>query len=105
MFSMPIETLAQAFWAHWRVTARCAYGNREAMKSIRECQYKAELDMHTLLWTRGPDFPLSRLETRMMCPWCRSRDVRLIFHVPGEPQPSEDRVERHWAREQLKRGT
>jgi hypothetical protein len=51
----------------WRVTARCAFGNRDGMKSIRVCIYRAPLDMQTLVWTRGPNFPLSRLESRLMC--------------------------------------
>ena len=35
--------------------------------------YRAELDMETLVWTRGRSFPLSRLETRLRCPMCGSR--------------------------------
>ena len=70
----------------WRVTARCAHGKRDGMKSIKECVYRAELDMETLVWTRGRSFPLSRLETRLRCPMCGSRDVRLIFTVPREAQ-------------------
>ena len=31
-------------------------------------------------------FPLSRLETRLRCPMCGLRDVRLIFTVPREAQ-------------------
>jgi hypothetical protein len=40
--------------------ARCAWGKREGMKHIRECVYAAELDLQTLVWTRGRDFPLER---------------------------------------------
>ena len=36
-------------------------GEREAMKTRRECQYTRELDLETLVWTRGPNFPLSSL--------------------------------------------
>ena len=53
---------------------------------IKECVYRAELDMETLVWTRGRSFPLSRLETRLRSPMCGSRDVRLIFTVPREAQ-------------------
>jgi hypothetical protein len=56
------------------------------MKSVKECVYRAEPDMETLVWTRGRSVPLSRLETRLRCPMCRSRDVRLIFTVPREAQ-------------------
>jgi len=68
-----IETLGEALSRGWRVTARCAHGRRDGMKSIKECVYRAELDMETLVWTRGRSFPLSRLETRLLCPMCASR--------------------------------
>jgi hypothetical protein len=83
---MPVETLGEALSYRWRVTARCAHGKRDGMKSIRECNYNAELDMETLVWTRGRAFPLSRLESRLRCPLCGSRDVRLLFTVPSESQ-------------------
>src|SRR4051812_5975297 len=83
--SMSIETLGEAWRLGWRVTARCAFGNRDGMKSIRECIYRAELDMQTLVWTRGPNFPLSGLESRLMCPECASRRVSLLFDVPKVP--------------------
>jgi hypothetical protein len=80
------ETLGEAWRLGWRVTARCARGKREAMKSRRECTYKYELDLPTLVWTRGPNFPISRLESRLMCPRCGSRHVVLMFSAPGEPR-------------------
>ena len=83
--SMSIETLGEAWRLGWRLTARCAFGNRDGMKSIRECSYRAELNMQTLVWTRGPNFPLSRLESRLMCPECGSRRVSLLFDVPKVP--------------------
>src|SRR4051812_3745418 len=75
----------EAWRLGWRVTARCAFGRRDGMKSIRECTYRAELNMQTLVWTRGPNFPLSRLESRLMCPECGSRRVALLFEVPKVP--------------------
>ena len=54
-------------------------GKREAMKSRRECVYRYDLDMETLVWTRGPNFPISRLESRLMCPKCGSRRVVVIL--------------------------
>lgn len=70
----------------WRVTVRCAWGPRDAMKRIRECVYGGERDLQTLVWTRGRDFPLARLESRLKCPKCGSRRVRLAFSVPPTPQ-------------------
>jgi hypothetical protein len=66
----------------WRVTARCAAGKQEGMHRHKECVYRAELDMETLVWTRGRTFPLSRLEARLRCPMCASREVVLLFSVP-----------------------
>jgi hypothetical protein len=86
LFQVAIETLGEALSRGWRVTARCAHGRRDGMKSIKECVYRAELDMETLVWTRGRRFPLSRLETRLRCPMCGLRDVRLIFTAPREAQ-------------------
>jgi hypothetical protein len=86
---MAIETLGEAHSYGWRVTARCAHGKRDGMKSIKECVYRAELDMEALVWTRGRSFPLSRLESRLRCPLCGSRDVQLIFSVPSEWQSAQ----------------
>lgn len=88
---MAIETLGQAEGAGWRIIARCAWGKRDAMKSIRECVYRAELDLDTLIWTRGRDFPLSWLETRLRCPRCGSRRVIVLFEPPTNTQIARGR--------------
>jgi hypothetical protein len=59
---MAVETLGEALSYGWRVRARCAYGKHDGMKSIRACVYSAELDMETLVWTRGRAFPLAWLQ-------------------------------------------
>lgn len=61
-------------------------GPRDGMKRVRECVYGGELDLETLVWTRGRDFPLARLESRLKCPRCGSRRVRLAFSVPPTGQ-------------------
>jgi hypothetical protein len=83
---MAVETLGDAFSQGWRISVRCAWGKRDAMKSIRECVAGAPLDLQTLVWTRGRDFPLARLESRMKCPRCGSRRVMLLFHPPANSQ-------------------
>jgi hypothetical protein len=55
------------------------------MKSVRGCLRKAELDLHTMIWTRGAAFPLASLESRLKCPLCGSRKVAVVFDVPAEP--------------------
>jgi hypothetical protein len=82
---MSIQTLGDAWQLGWRITARCAWGPRDGMKSIRECDYRRQLDLQTLVWTRGRNFPVSRLESRLMCPRCGSRRVMLLFDVPRQP--------------------
>lgn len=82
---MVIETLGEAWNLGWRLTARCAAGKQDGMHRHRECVYRAELDLPTLVWTRGRDFPLSRLESRLKCPRCGSRQVVVMYSVPSEP--------------------
>jgi hypothetical protein len=48
-------------------------GRRDGMKRVPECAYDGELDLPTLIWTRGRDFPLTMLERRLKCPRCGSR--------------------------------
>jgi hypothetical protein len=80
---MSVETLGEALSYGWRITARCAWGKqREGLKTPKECRYRAELDLETLVWTRGRTFPISRLESRLRCPHCGSREVTLIFSLP-----------------------
>jgi hypothetical protein len=56
---MAMETLGEACSQGWRVTVRCSYGRSESPRSqsSRECNYRKELDMETLVWTRGRGFP------------------------------------------------
>jgi hypothetical protein len=42
--------------------------------------------MKTLVWTRGDNFPLDQLESRLKCPRCGGRRVKVIFSVPGNPK-------------------
>jgi hypothetical protein len=83
---MSIETLGDALSAGWRIRVRCAWGPRDAMKRIRECVYGAELDLPTLVWTRGVTFPIGRLESRLKCPRCGSRRVMVLFEPPSNRQ-------------------
>ncbi len=56
------------------------------MKRVRECVYRKQLDIDTLVCTRGPNFPLSRLELRLMCPDCGSRRITVVFEPPSNYQ-------------------
>lgn len=80
-----IESLAEARNAGVKITAKCAWGRREGMKTIRACTASYRLDLDTLIWTRGETFPVSLLTERLKCPRCGSRKVALLFDLPKEP--------------------
>lgn len=76
---MAVETLGEAWSWSWRVNIRCLYYGREGLKHRRPCEFRAELDLMTLVTTRGRDFPLARLAQRLRCPRCGCRDVAVLF--------------------------
>ena len=49
-------------------------------------------DLATLVWTRGRAFPISRLESRLRCPHCGSREVTLIFSLPTNANVASGRA-------------
>src|ERR1700722_12286852 len=83
---MQVETQGIARSLGWKVHMRCAHGPRDGMKRVRECAYRKQLDVDTLVCTRGPNFPLSRLESRLMCPACGSCRVTVVFE-PTKMKP------------------
>ena len=83
---MQVETLGIARSLGWKMHMRCSHGPRDGMKRVRECVYRKLLDVDTLVCTRGPNFPLSRLESRLMCPACGSRRVTVVFEPPSNYQ-------------------
>src|SRR5580692_11498855 len=80
---MEVETLAIARSLGWKVHMRCANGYRQETRSMRRCVYRKQLDLETLVATRGPNFPLGRLESRLMCPACGNRRVTVVFEPPS----------------------
>jgi hypothetical protein len=94
---MAVETLGEAWQLDWCITVRWAFGNSDGMPSIRSCICQYDLDLRTLIWTRGASFPLSNLATRLKCPSCGSRRVALVFHMPKEPQALRERKRSHFA--------
>jgi hypothetical protein len=87
---MIVTTLGEWFRLGWRVKARriqfgpmakSGHGQRTAI-----CRTIAELDLRTLVWTRGESFPLDMLESRLRCPRCGGRRVQVIFEPPSEPE-------------------
>jgi DNA-directed RNA polymerase subunit RPC12/RpoP len=87
---MTVTTLGQAWRLGWRLRARC-FWLAPGAKSARgrqqvQCETSTELDMKTLVWTRGEAFPLDQLESRLKCPRCGSRRVTVVFEVPNQPR-------------------
>jgi hypothetical protein len=80
---MQVETLGEALTAGWRVHARCLDGVVGYTRSTAKCHHQAELNLETLVWTRGRNMPLSGLRERMMCPRCGNRRVNLVFEPPA----------------------
>jgi hypothetical protein len=81
-----VATLGEAHDLGWRLTVYCRWGKRDGMKSIRECTARFDADLTTLVWTRGRDYPIARLESRMKCPRCGSRRVLIAFEPPSGSQ-------------------
>lgn len=79
-----VETLGEAFRANWIAHARCNGRARDTPKSSRPCLFSYEMDMKTLLMTRGPSFPLERLPSRLLCPRCGERNLSVVYFVPSE---------------------
>jgi hypothetical protein len=82
---MSIETLGEAWSAGWRIYVRCLDDGGEGLKRRKPCSYRAELEMQTLVCTRGRDFPIARIAERLRCPRCGCRRVSVMFRPPATP--------------------
>ena len=80
---MQVETLGNAMDTGWRIHMRCLHDGREGLKHKRDCGFRRELDVETLVITRGRDFPLARLVERLRCPRCGCRRVAVVFDPPA----------------------
>ena len=96
--NMTAATLGEALSLGWRIKVRCRRGreDEERRKSSWECRNRQELDVETLVGTRGRDFPLALLHTRLKCPRCGSRHVSVRYGPPekfsyGIAPPDADR--------------
>src|SRR5258707_13930224 len=86
---MPITTLGEAWRLGWRIRVRCLLVGRKPKTRDRTavfCDTTTELDMNTLVWTRGEAMPLDRLSTLFRCPKCGSPKITVAFHVPNQPK-------------------
>ncbi len=76
------QTLGAAFLAGLRPHARCLRGKRSGPVKREPCGYSAELDLESLIWTRGARFPCWRLPQFLKCPRCGGTAVSLSW-LPG----------------------
>jgi hypothetical protein len=82
-----VESLGDALDAGWRLRVYCRRGRLDhAHKSTRECKHSADLDVTSLVWTRGRDFPISQLASRLKCPLCGNRRITVAFEPPSMPE-------------------
>jgi hypothetical protein len=79
---MPVETLGEALNVSWRIDLRCLHDGHEGLKSKPSCGYRKQLDLETLVCTRGRDLPLGRIAERLRCPRCGCRRVSVMFGPP-----------------------
>jgi len=79
---MGVETIGEAWNLSWQVHVRCLDDGREGLNHKRRCDYRTDLDLKTLVCTRGRDFPLARVAERLRCPGCGCRDVSVMFSPP-----------------------
>ena len=63
-FHVSVETLGEAFDLSWSVHMRCLHDGKEGLKHRRDCNFRRELDLETLVCTRGRAFPIGRLAER-----------------------------------------
>lgn len=78
-----VETLLEAYLGGWKIRARCLGTHKHTPKSTVDCGRGIELDIATLMWTRGGPFPLAALQGRLRCPWCGSYRLILSFDPPA----------------------
>ncbi len=83
---MPVETLGEAWNLSWKIHIRCLYDGQDGLKRNRACGFRCELDMMTLVCTRGRAFPLARIAQVLRCPRCGCRDVSVMFSTPPNTQ-------------------
>jgi hypothetical protein len=62
---------------------RCFGDGMRGLKHSRECGYRVDLDMETLVCTGGRDFPLARIAEQLRCPRCGCRRVAVMFGPPN----------------------
>jgi hypothetical protein len=86
LFSM-VRTLKDAWHAGWRIRVRCYVFGPHHKAGWRDhviCDHSTELDLKTLVWTRG-NLPLAVWEKKLRCPRCGNMRIQVIYEIPNQP--------------------
>jgi predicted RNA-binding Zn-ribbon protein involved in translation (DUF1610 family) len=85
---MGVQTLGDAWKLGWRIRVQCLLVGIKPKSRDREvvwCNTTTELDMKTLVWTRGHNMPLPTLKGLFRCPNCGNRKISVVYDVPNQP--------------------
>jgi len=93
-----VETIGDALDRGWKLRIYCRGHKGQAMKKHRSCTAYHDADLETLVWTRGRDFPIAMLASRMKCPRCNSRVISISFDVPKTPASAALDPGPHWTK-------
>lgn len=78
-----MSTLGDA-WTHgWEISVFCEGGIEPGPRKHKHCDFKYDIDMLTMLITRGRAFPLCDLPNKMRCPRCGLLGLKMFYYVPG----------------------
>lgn len=83
-----VRTLKDALYSGWKVRVRCFVFGPHHKRGWRDhvlCDYKRELDLHTLVWTRG-NLPLHVFEKKLRCPRCGNMRIQVLYEIPNQPK-------------------
>jgi hypothetical protein len=86
-----VGSLGDAYDAGWKAVAKCEGWSRIGGAYHSACGTRYELDMQTLVWTRGRALALECLHKRLKCPKCGDRKVKVLFEPPNVPNQNRAR--------------
>ncbi len=74
------RTLGEAFLEGLQPSVHCLRDHRNGPVKRELCGYRADLDLESLIWTRGAKYPCWRLRQKLKCPRCGGTAVDVSWH-------------------------